>query len=223
MYIAWYIKSLNLLTLLYIWLVCSCKHLLIVQYCFLNCSGSLVAFLGILMISDSLNTYVDCGMINSVSELFGFYVIYSFLVSRESLRLGSHKAWLSPILCPTSWGALSVPSFSHFENPGFGINVFLVLYWGSAIWWQDDGTRTQDSWLVTLNPQCARWQQHGTQSSHLFNGANNTVSAGFIKMPPGLNEHELESKLMVIVLSSSQVHDQGPQGAPVTFSESYFS
>ena len=96
--------------------------------------------------------------INTVSEPFSFYVIQSFLVSRESLQLGIHKAWLSPILCPTSWGALSVTSFSHFENPGFGITVFLVLYWGSARWWQDDGTRTQDSWPVTLTPQCARWQ-----------------------------------------------------------------
>lgn len=63
-------------------------------------------------------------------------------------------------------------------------------------------------------------KQHGTQSSHLLSGDSNTVSAGFIRMPPGLNERELESKLMEIVLSSSQVHDQGPQGAPVTFSES---
>ena len=63
-------------------------------------------------------------------------------------------------------------------------------------------------------------KQLGTQSSHLFSGNHNTVSAGLIRMPPGLNEREVESKLMLVVLSSSQVHDQGPQGTPVTFSES---
>lgn len=36
-----------------------------------------------MMISHSLNTYVDYCTVNAVSEPFSFYVIYSFLVSRE--------------------------------------------------------------------------------------------------------------------------------------------
>ena len=57
-----------------------------------------------MMISHSLNTYVDCGTINTVSEPFSFYVIYSFLVSRESLRLGIHKAWLFPFSAQLAGG-----------------------------------------------------------------------------------------------------------------------
>ena len=67
-----------------------------------------------MMISHSLNTYVDYCTVNAVSEPFSFYVIYSFLVSRESLQLGIHKVWLSPILCPASWGGLVCAFFLSF-------------------------------------------------------------------------------------------------------------
>lgn len=138
-------------------------------------------------------------MINTSSEPFTFYVIYSILVSRKSLLAGESQGLAFTHSLSSQLGGLGIVCafFFSFQKGSFGINVFHMPFMGSTIWWQDGRTRTQDSLLVSLMLPIVPFDKEvGSQSFLVFSGYNNTCSDCLVRPSPRLNENVLENKVL---------------------------